>query len=46
LQRYVDEFAFTWNNRSSVGIEDVARASAAIRGAAGKHLTYRRTDQA
>jgi transposase-like protein len=44
LQRYVDEFAFRWNNRSSLGIEDTERASRAIKGAAGKRLTYRPTD--
>ena len=27
LQRYVDEFAFRWNTRSSLGIEDTERAS-------------------
>lgn len=42
LQRYVDEAAFKWNNRSSLGIEDEARANAAIKGAEGKRLTYRR----
>ncbi len=44
LQRYVNEFAFRWNNRSSLGIDDTARADAAIRGAEGKRLTYRRHD--
>ena len=42
LQRYCDEFAFRWNTRSSLGIEDTERASLAIKGAAGKRLTYRR----
>ena len=42
LQRYCDEFAFRWNTRSSLGIEDTQRASLAIKGAAGKRLTYRR----
>lgn len=46
LQRYVDEFAFRWNTRSSLGIEDAERASLAIRGAAGKRLLYRPTHQA
>lgn len=42
LQRYVDEFAFRWNTRSSLGIEDTERAALAIKGAAGKRLTYRK----
>jgi hypothetical protein len=46
LQRYVDEFAFRWNTRSSLGIEDAERAALAIKGAAGKRLTYRNPDAA
>ena len=46
LQRYVDEFAFRWNTRSSLGIEDTERASRAIKGAVGKRLTYRRPNEA
>lgn len=42
LQRYVDEFEFKWNNRSSLGVEDAARTITAIKGAEGKRLTYRR----
>ena len=45
LQRYVDEFAFRWNTRSSLGIEDTERAALAIKGAAGKRLTYRQPDR-
>lgn len=45
LQRYVDEFAFRWNTRSSLGVEDTERASLAIKGAAGKRLTYRGTNK-
>ena len=45
LQRYVDEFAFRWNARSSLGIEDAERAALMIKGAAGKRLTYRRPNQ-
>ena len=26
LQRYVDEFAFRWDNRSAMGVEDAERA--------------------
>lgn len=41
LQRYVDEFAFRWNTRSSLGIEDTERTSLMVKAAAGKRLTYR-----
>lgn len=41
LQRYVDEFAFRWNNRSALKIEDAERAARMVKGAAGKRLTYR-----
>ncbi len=44
LQRYLDEFAFRRNARSKLGVEDTRRAVLAIKGASGKHLTYRRTD--
>ncbi|MGQ0455815.1 MAG: IS1595 family transposase [Hyphomicrobium sp.] len=44
LQRYVDEFSFRWNTRSSLGIEDVERANRAMKGAEGKRLTYRQPD--
>jgi transposase-like protein len=46
LDRYVQEFAFRWNTRSALGIEDTERASRAIKGAAGKRLTYRRPSSA
>lgn len=45
LQRYVDEFVFRWNTRSALGIEDTERASRAIKGAVGRRLTYRQTDE-
>jgi hypothetical protein len=41
LQRYVDEFAFRWNHRSALGIEDTERASRMVKGAIGRRLTYR-----
>jgi hypothetical protein len=44
LQRYVDEFAFRWNTRSSLGVEDAERASLMIQAAGGKRLTYRPSD--
>jgi transposase-like protein len=46
LQRYCDEFAFRWNTRSSLGIEDAERAALLLKGASGKRLTYRRSDEA
>lgn len=45
LNRYVTEAAFKWNHRAKLGIDDVERANAAIRGAGGKRLTYRRSDE-
>lgn len=45
LDRYIQEFAFRWNNRSSLGIEDFERAAAMLKGIEGKRLTYRRIDE-
>jgi hypothetical protein len=42
LQRYLDEFAFRYSNRSGLGVEDNARAQLALKGIEGKRLTYRR----
>jgi transposase-like protein len=41
LQAYLNEFDFRYSNRSGLGIDDTERANRAIRGAAGKRLTYR-----
>jgi transposase-like protein len=41
LWRYVDEFAFRYNNRIARGITDGERAARLIQGAAGKRLTYK-----
>jgi transposase-like protein len=46
LQRYINEIAFKWNHRVALGVDDTARTIAAIKGAEGKRLTYRRTDTA
>jgi transposase-like protein len=46
LQRYLDEFVFRWNHRSSLGVEDFERAAAILKGIQGKRLTYRPTDAA
>jgi transposase-like protein len=40
LHRYLAEFAFRHNSRSALGISDGERALDAIKGAAGKRLTY------
>jgi hypothetical protein len=39
LGRYVDEFAFRWNPRSALGIEDAERASGMLKGAVCKRVT-------
>jgi transposase-like protein len=44
LHRYLAEFDFRYTNRSANGIEDAERADIALKGIAGKRVTYRRTD--
>ena len=44
LQRYAHEFSFRYNNREKLGVNDVMRTEAALRGISGKRLTYRRID--
>jgi transposase-like protein len=46
LHRYLAEFDFRYNNRIALGVNDAMRADLAIQGAAGKRLTYRRTNEA
>ncbi len=41
LHRYLSEFDFHYSNRVALGVNDGERADLAIKGAAGKHLTYR-----
>lgn len=41
LNRYLAEFDFRQNTRAALGVDDVQRAKAAIRGTIGKRLTYR-----
>ena len=43
LQRYLNEFDFRYSNRKRLGIEDEGRSVKALKGAAGKRLTYRTT---
>jgi transposase-like protein len=46
LARYVSEFAFRYNYRSGLGVEDGERTAIALKGIEGKRLTYRPTNQA
>jgi transposase-like protein len=46
LHRYLAEFDFRYNHRTALKIGDVERRDAALKGIAGKRLTYRRTDEA
>jgi transposase-like protein len=46
LQRYLDEFDFRYSNRAKLGVNDTERAALAIKGAAGKRLTYRQPHSA
>ncbi len=41
LHRYLSEFDFRYNNRMALGVHDGERAMLAVKGAAGKRLTYR-----
>jgi transposase-like protein len=43
LHRYLAEFDFRYSNRQSMGINDQDRAAKALRGIAGKRLTYRQS---
>jgi hypothetical protein len=44
LQRYLAEYDFRYNHRIRLGVDDMARTIAAVKGAAGKRLTYRQAD--
>ena len=41
LKRYLCEFDFRYNERIALGVSDQQRAAKAIKGAAGRRLTYR-----
>ena len=41
VQRYLNEFAFRYNNRSGLGITDGERTARMMQGIDGKRLTYR-----
>jgi transposase-like protein len=42
LHRYLAEFDFRYSNRAKLGVDDTERAYRAIKGAAGKRLTYKK----
>jgi hypothetical protein len=44
LHRYLSEFDFRYSNRVALGVNDGERADLAIKGAAGKRLTYRQSN--
>lgn len=43
LHRYLAEFDFRYSNREKLGVDDVSRAAMAVKGMAGKRLTYQTT---
>jgi hypothetical protein len=43
LHRYLSEFDFRYSHREKLGLNDVQRASLALKGAKGKRLTYETT---
>lgn len=43
LHRYLSEFDFRYSNRVALGVDDGERADLAVKGAAGKRLTYRQS---
>jgi hypothetical protein len=46
FDRYLAEFDFRMNTRAKLGIDDVQRTALAVKGAAGKRLTYETTNSA
>jgi hypothetical protein len=44
LHRYLAEYDFRYNNRTALGVDDVARTLAAVKGAEGKRLMYHQPD--
>lgn len=46
LHRYLAEYDFRYNYRMRLGFNDMARTIAAVKGAEGKRLTYRKPDEA
>jgi transposase-like protein len=46
LKRYLAEFDFRYNERIALGVSDAARAEKAVKGVAGKRLTYHQPNKA
>ncbi len=46
LKRYLPEFDFKYNERSTLGINDKMRAAKAVKGVVGKRLTYHQPNEA
>jgi transposase-like protein len=46
LHRYLSEYDFRYNHRVALGLDDLSRTVAAVKGAEGKRLTYRQADGA
>jgi hypothetical protein len=46
LKRYLAEFDFRYNERMALDVSDMERTTKAIKGLAGKRLTYRRIGEA
>jgi hypothetical protein len=46
LHRYLAEYDFRYNHRSALGVDDLARTIAAVKGAEGKRLTFHQPDSA
>jgi transposase-like protein len=44
LHRYLSEYQFRYNNRVKLGVSDIDRTIAAVRGVEGKRLMYRQPD--
>jgi transposase-like protein len=44
LKRYLAEFDFRYNERAALDVNDTQRAAKALKGVAGKRLTYRQPD--
>jgi transposase-like protein len=45
LDRYLSEFDFRYNNRTALGIDDMQRTIAVLKGIGGKRLTYQTSRQ-
>jgi hypothetical protein len=46
LHRYLAEFEFRYNNREKLGFNDTDRSTVAMKGIAGKRLTYKGSNSA